>query len=174
MDETGLFLEMGFNTTIDFKGNKNIEIETNGREHYRITIMLSAAGDGTKLTPLVIVKGGPGKTVESKLRKIEYVRNKQMFIYCQNNAWCDKFIFNEWIKNIYILYQKLLLEKCLLIIEKASSHSSDDSLEILNKLNISYLLIPFGMNSLLQPMDLSVNKVFKDNIRYSFEKDRLF
>ena len=48
MDETGLFLEMGFNTTIDFKGKKNIEIETNGREHYRITIMLSAAGDGTK------------------------------------------------------------------------------------------------------------------------------
>ena len=30
MDETGHFLEMGFNTTIDFKGNKNIEIETNG------------------------------------------------------------------------------------------------------------------------------------------------
>ena len=31
MDETGLFLEMGFNTTLDFKGNKNIEIEANGR-----------------------------------------------------------------------------------------------------------------------------------------------
>ena len=38
MDEKGLFLEMGFNTTIDFKGNKNIEIEINGRKHYRITI----------------------------------------------------------------------------------------------------------------------------------------
>ena len=48
--------------------------------------MLSAAGDGTKLAPLVIVKGEPGKTVESKLRKIEYVKNKQMFIYCQNNV----------------------------------------------------------------------------------------
>ena len=107
MDETGHFLEMGFNTTIDFKGNKNIEIETNGREHYRITIMLSSAGDGNKLAPLVIVKGEPGKTVESKLRKIEYVKNKQMFIYCQNNVRWDKFIFNEWIKNIYIPYQKL-------------------------------------------------------------------
>ena len=29
------------------------------------------------------------------------------------------------------------------------------------------------MTSILQSMDLSVNKVFKDNIRYSFEKDRL-
>ena len=29
------------------------------------------------------------------------------------------------------------------------------------------------MTSILQSMDLSVNKVFKVNIRYSFEKDRL-
>ncbi len=29
------------------------------------------------------------------------------------------------------------------------------------------------MTSLLQPMDLSVNKIFKDQIRYLFEKDRL-
>ena len=68
MDETGLFLEMGFNTTIDFKGNKNIEIKTNGREHYRIIMMLIAAGDGTKLALLFIVKGEPGKKIESKLK----------------------------------------------------------------------------------------------------------
>lgn len=158
MDETALFLEMGFNTTIDFKGNKNIEIETNGREHYRITIILSAAGDGTKLAPLVIVKGEPGKTVETNLRKLEYVRNNKLFIYYQNNAWCDNFIFKEWIKKIFIPYQKSLCEKCILIIDKASSHSSDDSLEFLNDMNISYLLIPSGMTSILQPMDLSVNK----------------
>jgi hypothetical protein len=43
--------------------------------------MLSAAGGDTKLTPLVIVKGEAGKTVESKLRKLEKVRNNNMFIY---------------------------------------------------------------------------------------------
>ena len=47
MDETGLFLEMGFNITLDFKGNKQINIDINGREHYRITVILSAAGDGS-------------------------------------------------------------------------------------------------------------------------------
>ena len=30
------FLEMTFNTTIDFKGNKNIDIDIDGREHYHI------------------------------------------------------------------------------------------------------------------------------------------
>lgn len=46
MDDTGIFLEMGFNTTIDFKGNKNIEIDSYGREQYRITVILAIAGDG--------------------------------------------------------------------------------------------------------------------------------
>jgi hypothetical protein len=30
--------------------------------------MLISAGDGTKLVPLVIVKGEPGKKIESKLK----------------------------------------------------------------------------------------------------------
>ena len=36
MDETGIFLEMGFSTTIDFKRNKDIEIDSYGRDQYRI------------------------------------------------------------------------------------------------------------------------------------------
>ena len=118
--------------------------------HYRIIIMLSAAGDGAKLPPLVIVKAEPGKTVESKLRKLDFVRENKMFIFCQNNAWCDKYIFSQWVKKIFIPYQKSLSEKCLLLIDKASCHSSDDSLEILNNLNINYLLIPSVMTSILQ------------------------
>lgn len=39
MDETLFYLEMGLDTTIDFKGKKEIEIENFGREHYRITVI---------------------------------------------------------------------------------------------------------------------------------------
>lgn len=173
MDETGIFLEMGFNTTIDFKGNKHIDIDTNGREHYRLTVMLRAAGDGTKLAPLIILKGEPGKTVETKLRNLSYVKNNNMYIYCKNISWCNKYIFWEWLKKIYKPYEKSIGDKCLLIIDKASTHASDDSLELLKNNNINYYLIPSGMTSLVQPMGLSVNKIFKDNIRYLFEKDRL-
>lgn len=164
---------MGFNTTIDFRGNKNIDIETKGKEHYRITVMLSAAGDGTKLTPLIIVKDEQSKTLETSLRKLMYVKNNNMFIYCQNNAWCSKFIFTEWIKKVFKPYEKDIGDKCLLIIDKASTHASNESLEILKNNDINYCLIPSGMTSLLQPMDLSANKIFKHQIRYLFEKDRL-
>ena len=51
-----------------------------------------------------------------------------MYIFYQTIAWCD--IFNEWIFKIFLHYQNSLGEKCLLILDKASSHSSDDSQEI--------------------------------------------
>lgn len=44
MDETPCFLEMGFNCTIDFTGNKQNEIESSGSEHYKISIILSVGG----------------------------------------------------------------------------------------------------------------------------------
>lgn len=119
---------MGFYTTLDFKGNKQINIDTNGREHYPITVILSAPGDGTKLSPLIILKDEPGKSVENNSRKLPCVINKNMYIFYQAISQYD--IFNEWIFKIFLHYQNSLGEKCLLILDKASSHSSDDSQEI--------------------------------------------
>ena len=64
MDETAIFLEMRFNTTIAFKGQKHIEIESLGREHYKITVLLTVTGDGTKLSPMVIQRVNQGKLLK--------------------------------------------------------------------------------------------------------------
>ena len=98
MDETPSYLSMGFETTIDFKDNSNIEIETTGKENYRITSILGVAGDGTKLPPLIILEGESGKSIETKYRKIDYVQNGEVLIYCQKNGWCTNEIFEEWLK----------------------------------------------------------------------------
>ena len=173
MDETPCYLEMGFDTTIDFVANKNVEIETTGRSHYRVTVILSIVGDGTKLPPLIILKGEPGKYIETTLKKLDYVKNKNMFILCQPDGWCTTSIFQEWIKNIYIPYQNYIMEKCLLVLDMATSHISKEALNYLNNAGISYIIIPAGMTPYCQPLDVAVNKIFKDNIKLLFEKDRL-
>ena len=79
--------------------------------------MLSGAGDGTKLTPLIIVKSEKGKKAVLNLRNLPYAKNKNMLIYCNPNAWCDKYIFSEWIFKIFLKYQTALGEKYLLIVD---------------------------------------------------------
>ena len=76
MEETPIFIEMNYSTTIDFIGKKNVEYLTTGREHYRISIILSVTGDGYKLPPFVIIKGEEGKTIEKKLNELYFVKKK--------------------------------------------------------------------------------------------------
>lgn len=47
-------------------------------------------------------------------------------------------------------------------------------MKILNYSNVSFVLIPKGMTPECQPLEMSVNKKFKDNIALIFEHNRLF
>ena len=64
MDETACFLDMNSETTIKFRGKKNVEILTSGREKYRVSVILPVTGDGYKLSPLVIFKGEEEKALK--------------------------------------------------------------------------------------------------------------
>lgn len=108
------------------------------------------------------------------MNNIYYVKNKDIFVRCQPQGWCTSEIFEYWVKEIFFPYQSFIKEKCLLILDKASAHVSSDSINALKKFDISYVLIPAGMTPECQPLDISINKKFKDNIKYLFEENRLF
>ena len=63
MYETPVYLDMVSDTTIDFLGAENVSIETDGREKYRISVLLVICANGWKLPPLVVVKAESGKTI---------------------------------------------------------------------------------------------------------------
>ena len=128
MDETPYYLIMGIDTTLEFTGKKNVDILSSGLNPYRVSVILAVVGNGLKLPSLLILKGEPWKTIEKELRGLPYVRDKSMFIYCQSDGWCTSYIFKEWIKEIFIPYEKEYGDKCLLLLDKASGHISKDSL----------------------------------------------
>lgn len=70
---------------------------------------------------------------------------------------------------MFIPYEIQIAEKCLLVLDKASVHVSEESISFLDKNNISYILIPPGMTPECQPLDISVNKLFKDSVKFKFE-----
>ena len=92
MDETPCYLEMGYDTTLEFTRKKNVDILSSGLYRYRVSVILAVVGNGFKLPPLLILKGEPGKTIEKELRGLPYVRYKSMLIYCQSDGWCSSYI----------------------------------------------------------------------------------
>jgi hypothetical protein len=82
-------------------------------------------------------------------------------------------LFIKWINKIFIKYQNSLQEEVLLIINKKTFQVSIESLDYLTNNKIDFLFIPPGETSLLQPLDISANKIFKDHIRLLFEQNRL-
>lgn len=56
---------------MNFVRPENASIQKNGRDIYRLTVLLSVCANGWKLPPLIIAKGESGKTIENKLRKLE-------------------------------------------------------------------------------------------------------
>ena len=54
--------------------------------------------------------------------------------------------------------------------DRARSHISEEIDDLLKENEANYVLIPPGMNSVLQPLDTHINKVFKSNVRNEYHK----
>ena len=169
VDETPLYMEMPPNTTIEKKGTNNIEISTFGGEKVRISLILGVSGNGYKLPPVLIFKPKKYGRLEKTLNELELVKQKKIYVYCQENAWSDYDIFKKWIDEIYLNYQDNIIKNtCLLILDKAPSHCCSAILEHLNNKNIKSIFIPGRLTRKLQPVDVTVNKPFKDLIKKNF------
>ena len=139
MDETPCFFDMYYDITIDFTGIKQIEIQTLGKEKYRLSVILSISGDGIKLPAFFIIKGEEWRTTEKQMNDLYYIKNKEMYIHCQPQGWFTTELFCLWIKEVFIPYEIQIAEKCLLVLDKASVHVSKESISFLDKNNISYI-----------------------------------
>ena len=69
MDETAVWCDMLSSTTFDKVGTKTISMKTTGHEKLKVSVCLTAKGDGPKLKPLIVFKGAVKK---SKLLDAEF------------------------------------------------------------------------------------------------------
>ena len=182
MDETPLFLNMPPNKTVTNKGNKSVVIRTTNQEKIRITCMLAICGDGDKLAPYIIFKGiKPSYHTLNLLNGNKYVKDKLIFFNFNQNAWSTTEIMQDWLNKVYLPYinKDPLLGSGLLIIDKASSHIADEVLEKCcgNLRDVS--ILPGGCTSIMQPLDVAINRPFKNYlkelyIKHCLEKNNTF
>ena len=104
MGETPMYLDMVSDTTIDFIRAENVSIETEGRDKYRISVLLAVCSNGWKIPPFVVIKGESGKTIDKNLRKLDICQKGSIFVYYQKSGWGTNEIIEEWIKKIFLPY----------------------------------------------------------------------
>lgn len=86
--------------TLAKKGTKIITTKTYGKETIRITCLLTIKEDGSKLKPFLIFKGKHNSYICKKLQNLEVMKNNQIYITTNENAWITKDLFLEYIDNV--------------------------------------------------------------------------
>ncbi|KAF0707580.1 hypothetical protein AaE_013543 [Aphanomyces astaci] len=143
MDETPVPFQPKIKTTIAKKG------------------AVSARKYGTKLPPFVVFKGVPGARIESSL---DCVVPEGMFAACQHKAWMDEALTEKWFQTVWKPHV-VGTEASLLLWDDFACHKTAGINRSLASVGTESEIIPGGFTCLLQPLDVAINKPFKDRIR---------
>ena len=81
----------------------------------------------------------------------------------QKKRWNDFSLTNVWVQKILCQYTKK--QHALLVWDTFSGHMMTDVAEMLRKNNITVIVIPGGCTSKIQPIDVCLNKSFKNHCR---------
>jgi hypothetical protein len=162
MDEVPLTSDGPSNRTVDNKGSKTITIKTYGHEKTHYTVVLSCCADGTKLPPMIILKRN---TVPKD--KIP----QGIVLHVQEKGWMDENGMKLWLEKVWVKRPGGLLKKSsLLVCDQFKSHITEAMKRRVKDLNSQLAIIPGGLTSQLQPLDVSIKKPFKVSMRKEWTK----
>jgi hypothetical protein len=148
---------MPTNMTIEGKGEKSVIIRTSGYKKQHCTVMLAVTAGRRKLPLYVTFKR---KTIpKAKLLSGVHVR-------VQGKGWMDAVMVCDWVCTVWGQRPGTLLQRpSLLVWDSFRRHLGDDMKRILTEMKTDLVVVPGVLTSVLQPLDVSFNKPFKDNVR---------
>ena len=107
-------------------------------------------------------------------RKEQETWDRRVQVAFQPKAWCDESMMKKWILeqwgNIFINSATTGSTGKSLVADVHRAQQADGVKALLKKKNTELVNVPPGCTSRVQPLDISVNKPFKDVVREQFEK----
>ena len=87
-------------------------------------------------------------------------------IHVNEKSWMDEAACKLWVNSIWQHRPRgLVREKSLLVWDNFSAHLTHDVSDAVKATNTDVAVIPGGLTGILQPLDVSINKPFKDGLR---------
>jgi len=159
MDTTPVWLDMPSARTVNAKGAKIVLVNTTGHEKSRFRVVLACLAHRTKLKPMVIFQR---KTLPKKNFPLG------VLVHCHPKGWMDEAGMKLWVEKEWRSRkekEKKRKEVSLLVWDSFQAHLVDSVKRAVHQTNTDIAVIPGGLTRILQPVDVSLNKPFKDRLR---------
>lgn len=156
MDETSMNFEMPGHQTVARVGESTVK--TVGPEKTHFTVVLSCLADGTKLHPVIIFKR---KAMPKNLKIPAGVS-----VRVHPNGWMDKGGTKFWLRNVWGRRPGAGLRKhpSILVWDKFHAHITGTIKAEAKKMATTLAVVPGGLTSMLQPLDVCLKKLFKGQV----------
>lgn len=154
MDETPLYFDNVPNRTVEQVGAKSVKVRTTGGEKKRCTVVLGITHTGEFMKTMVIFKGK---------RKLKLNHPDNIIVRVQEKGWMNEQLMLEWID--LCLRPHTDRRPSMLVLDSFRGHLTSEVSEAMKKTNTIPAVIPGGCTPLLQPLDVSINKPFKDQAK---------
>jgi hypothetical protein len=169
MDQTPYKPKDTAKRTLAKRGSKTVSVKEPKCSVGRITACLAVCADGTKLEPLLVYKAKPNGTVKNEFTNNKYPGGAKYIV--QENAWCDERVMLHWVDNVLKPYVKKAPEGVIpyLLLDKYTCHYQGSVACAIEDLGVEWDILPAGCTGLIQPIDVGINKPWKNRLRYRLE-----
>jgi hypothetical protein len=165
MDQTPLPFEYLDGRTYNTKGERTIWVQgsQSGWDKRQATLQLTAFADGVpRVKPLIFFRGkGIGASITAEM--LEYDPRVIVKFNPKPEAYANSANMVEWLEEQVIPI--LDNEPTLMALDLFGGHKTDEVLDTLRANDITISIIPGGCTGLVQPMDVSINRPFKDILK---------
>ena len=169
MDQTPVPFTFNPSRTLELIGRRTVHVRKSTNDTKRATFAMTVTASGKVLTPLVVFKGKPGGRIAQR----EFpTYPKEMLYACQENAWMDEKVMLMWVDKILKPYVMTAPDGIVPIVflDSYRCHMMSSVVEAMQELGVEVEHIPGGCTGLCQPVDVGVNKPFKNRIRNQWER----
>ncbi|XP_064645477.1 serine-rich adhesin for platelets-like [Lineus longissimus] len=158
MDEVPIYFDLTgkkMKTSTKVKQEVVVRVTIGRKQH--LTLLGAVTGEGKGLKPMLVMKGKSDADIDTPPHCILQVTDK---------GSVDQGIMVEWIQRVLLPYTHG--RPSLLVIDSYEPHRVEFIMDLFSKYNVIVAVIPEGCNSRLQPVSISVCKLFRSHLKESW------
>ncbi len=164
MDETALDLRESFRSTIARRGERSVAVRAPKGCPKRVTVLLAVGFGGEFLRPLVVFEAKRGGAVEREMAPLDGVCLHTV----QAKGWCDQDVMDKWVAEVLNPHGEAQrgagTSAALLMMDNYSVHTTGNTYAGLDRGGVHAFMLPPNTTSMSQPLDVGLNKPFKDRV----------